>query len=158
MLKMESTITLSQRPNDLLRHNTEYNGLLYKYDLPTQNTAIIFRNKNSLVASEEADILTPTENLLNGLEVDKETAYESFVIKMQQTYNNEVDMYGDIRKAGDCQLKVLEFGTPIPYEVIEDPDSMKRIRSMFRVNTDIPGALELVHPNKFLPSKYKLTK
>ena len=77
---------------------------------------------------------------------------------MQQTYNNEVDMYGDIRKAGDCQLKVLEFGTPIPYEVIEDPDSMKRIRSMFRVNTDIPGALELVHPNKFLPSKYKLTK
>jgi len=30
---------------------------------------------------------------------------------------------------------------------------MKRIRSMFRVNTDIPGALELVHPNKFLPSK-----
>ena len=70
MLKMESTITLSQRPNDLLRHNTEYNGLLYKYDLPTQNTAIILRNKNSMVASEETDILTPTENLLNGLEVD----------------------------------------------------------------------------------------
>ena len=72
---------------------------------------------------------------------------------MQQKFNNEVDMYGDIKRAGDSQLKVLEFGTPIPYEVIEDPDSMKRIRSMFRVNTDIPGALELVHPNKFLPSK-----
>ena len=27
-------------------------------------------------------------------------------------------MYGDLRKAGDCQLEVLEFGTPIPYEVI----------------------------------------
>ena len=24
---------------------------------------------------------------------------------------------------------------------------------MYRVNTDIPGALELVHPNKFLASK-----
>ena len=23
---------------------------------------------------------------------------------------------------------------------------------MFRVNTDIPGAIELVHPNKFLPN------
>ena len=23
---------------------------------------------------------------------------------------------------------------------------------MFRVNTDIPGAMEVVHPNKFLPS------
>jgi hypothetical protein len=62
-------------------------------------------------------------------------------------------MYGDIKRAGDSQLKVLEFGTPIPYELIENPDSMKRIRSMFRVNTDIPGSLELVHPNKFLPSK-----
>jgi hypothetical protein len=50
-------------------------------------------------------------------------------------------------------LKVLDFGTPIPFEVLQDEDSMKRIRSMFRVNTDIPGALELVHPNKFLPSK-----
>lgn len=29
---------------------------------------------------------------------------------------------------------------------------MTRVRSMFRVNTDIPGALELVHPNKFLPN------
>jgi hypothetical protein len=62
-------------------------------------------------------------------------------------------MYGDIKKAGDSQLKVLEFGTPIPFEFLLEEDSMKKIRSMYRVNTDIPGALELVHPNKFLPSK-----
>ena len=29
---------------------------------------------------------------------------------------------------------------------------MKEIWSMFRVNTDIPGAMEVVHPNKFLPN------
>jgi len=29
---------------------------------------------------------------------------------------------------------------------------MKEVRSMFRVNTDIPGAMEVVHPNKFLPN------
>jgi hypothetical protein len=62
-------------------------------------------------------------------------------------------MYGDIREAGDCQLKVLEFGTPIPFEFVEDEEQMKYCRSMFRVNQDIPGALEIVHPNKFLPSK-----
>jgi hypothetical protein len=44
--------------------------------------------------------LTATEELLNELEVDKDTAFESFIIKMQQKYNNEVDMYGDIREAG----------------------------------------------------------
>jgi hypothetical protein len=62
-------------------------------------------------------------------------------------------MYGDVRKAGDVQLRVLEFGTPIPFTFLSDEESMKRLRSMFRVNTDIPGALELVHPNKFLASK-----
>ena len=63
-------------------------------------------------------------------------------------------MYGDVRKAGDVQLRVLEFGTPIPFTFLSDEESMKRLRSMFRVNTDIPGALELVHPNKFLASKF----
>ena len=62
-------------------------------------------------------------------------------------------MYGDIQEAGITDLKVLDFGVPIPHEVINDEDLMRRIRSMFRVNTDIPGALEVVHPNKFLPSK-----
>lgn len=49
-------------------------------------------------------------------------------------------------------MKVLEFGTPIPYEFIDNDEHMKYVRSMFRINTDIPGALELVHPNKFLPN------
>ena len=44
--------------------------------------------------------MTATEELLKELEVDKDTAFESFIIKMQQKYNNEVDMYGDIREAG----------------------------------------------------------
>ena len=63
-------------------------------------------------------------------------------------------MYGDIKKAGDSQLKVLEFGIPIPYEFVSDEDTMKKVSSMYRVNTDIPGAIEVVHPNKFLPSKF----
>jgi len=61
-------------------------------------------------------------------------------------------MYGDIKKAGDSQLKVLEFGIPIPYEFVSDEDVMKKVTSMYRVNTDIPGAIEVVHPNKFLPN------
>lgn len=42
---------------------------------------------------------------------------------------------------------------PIPFEFVADEEKMTKVRSMFRVNTDIPGAIELVHPNKFLPSK-----
>ena len=49
------------------------------------------------------------------LDADKDTAYESFIIKLNQEYNHEVDMYGDIRKAGDvAHLPVMEFGIPIP--------------------------------------------
>ena len=29
---------------------------------------------------------------------------------------------------------------------------MKTVRSMMRFNPDMPGAIELVHPNKFLPN------
>ena len=43
---------------------------------------------------------------------------------------------------------------PIPFEFVADDEKMNKVRSMYRVNTDIPGAIELVHPNKFLPSKY----
>ena len=52
---------------------------------------------------------------------------------------------------------MLEFGIPIPFEYVSNEETMKQVRSMYRVNTDIPGAIELVHPNKFLPSKYPHT-
>lgn len=64
-------------------------------------------------------------------------------------------MYGDIKKAGETNLKVLEFGIPIPWEVINDEVTMKTIRSLARFNPDMPGSIELVHPNKFLPSNVK---
>lgn len=49
-------------------------------------------------------------------------------------------------------IQVLEFGIPIPYETVNDEVYMKTIRSLFRYNPDMPGAIEQVHPNKFLPS------
>jgi hypothetical protein len=50
------------------------------------------------------------------------------------------------------QLRVLEFGVPIPHQFLADEVAMKTLRSLMRFNPDIPGALELVHPNKFLPN------
>ena len=63
-----------------------------------------------------------------------------------------MDMYGDVREAGESDLQVLEFGTPIPHKFLDDESNMKNLRGMFRFNPDIPGAIELVHPNKFLPN------
>lgn len=61
-------------------------------------------------------------------------------------------MYGDIKEAGSSDLAVLEFGVPIPHSFLESDVDMKRLRYCFRFNNDIPGAIELVHPNKFLPN------
>lgn len=85
----------------MLRHNTDFNGILYKYDLPTVNLPIVFRSQNKLETQEQAEQMTPTESLFSELECDKDTAFESFIIKMQHHFNNEVDMYGDIRQAGN---------------------------------------------------------
>ena len=76
-------------------------GKIFKYELPVINEEISFRSKAALVKAEEKETLTFTEKLFDALECDKDTAFESFVIKHQQAFNNEVDMYGDIRRAGD---------------------------------------------------------
>ena len=104
--KLESTISVKKKPDDMLRHGEEFGGITYKYDLPTVNSPIIFRSQQ-LALKDENEIQTVVENLLEQLMVDKDTSYESFVIKMNQTYNNEVDMYGDIKKAGESNLKVF---------------------------------------------------
>jgi hypothetical protein len=59
-------------------------------------------------------------------------------------------MYGDIRKAGSASLKVLQFGVPIPYDHLEDSLLMSDIRLHVTFNQDLPGAIENVHPNKFI--------
>jgi hypothetical protein len=59
-------------------------------------------------------------------------------------------MYGNIQKAGEVDLRVLDFGVPIPHRFLDNAENMKTIRSMMRFNPDMPGAIENVHPNKFI--------
>lgn len=125
--------------------------MIYKYDLPILNMPIKFHNKLATI-DENKELVTETMNLFEALECDKDTAYESFIIKFNQEFNHEVDMYGDIRPAGEVSLRVLEFGVPIPHQFLAEESNMKTLRSMMRFNPDIPGAIELVHPNKFLPN------
>ena len=166
-VEQEATISLNIGMEDMLKHREDAGGMLYKYDLPVENKPIVFKSKEALALVEKETELTPLQKLFDELDCDKDTAFESFIVKHHQTFNNEVDMYGDIKKAGDSQLKVsnlvlisslqvLEFGIPIPFEYVSNEETMKQVRSMYRVNTDIPGAIELVHPNKFLPSKSSL--
>ena len=72
--------------------------------------------------------------LFDILDCDKDTAYESFIIKFNQEFNHEVDMYGDIRKAGDVDLRVLDFGVPIPFTFLGDEENMKSLRIHARFN------------------------
>lgn len=131
-----------------MRHNEEVNGKLFKYDLPVENEAIEFKNALKVIDDDEAP--TGLERLYEKLDLDKESSFESMTVKLSQEYSNEVDMYGNIQKAGEVQLKVLEFGIPIPQDFLQDDTEMDRLRSTFRLNYDIPGAIELVHPNKFI--------
>jgi hypothetical protein len=59
-------------------------------------------------------------------------------------------MYGNVVKAGDTKHSVFQYGVPIPLDVIRDDKIMTRIRSYALYNTDLPGNIEDVHPNKFI--------
>ena len=82
---------------------------MYKYDLPMENEPITFKSQSSLAIADKIIETTAVENLYDMLEIDKDTAFESFIIKHNQLFNNEVDMYGDIQKAGDAKLKVSKL-------------------------------------------------
>ena len=79
---MEASITISTKANDQLRHNEEVAGQVFKYDLPIENIPIAFKNAAALILSEEKEIITPTQNLMDELDCDKDTAFESFSIKL----------------------------------------------------------------------------
>ena len=81
-----------------------------------ENVPLVFKNEMALIEAEELLEATPLQKLFDELDVDKDTAFESFIIKHHQTFNNEVDMYGDIQKAGEVQLKVSKgaLGGPRP--------------------------------------------
>jgi hypothetical protein len=55
---------VTKKPDDMLRHNEDVGGVLYKYDLPIENKPIVFRSE--LVIREEAP-LTATESLFDAL-------------------------------------------------------------------------------------------
>jgi hypothetical protein len=56
--------------------------MLYKYDLPTENLPIVFRSQNQLAERMTQEELTSAENLMGTLDCDKDTAFESFIIKL----------------------------------------------------------------------------
>lgn len=55
---------VNKKPDDMLKHNIEYGGILYKYDLPIENQPIMF--KSMLVPQEELNN-TSLENLFDTL-------------------------------------------------------------------------------------------
>jgi hypothetical protein len=77
---MDSSIKVNKKPDSMLKHQEEHGGEIYKYDLPVENKPIQF--KYQLVVREEEEMLTPVEKLFETLDCNLDTAYESFIIKM----------------------------------------------------------------------------
>jgi hypothetical protein len=74
--------------NDLddIPHNKLINNKEYKYGLPTKNE-ILF---SELVPIQEEPKIpnTSTENLFDILNLDKESSYESLILKIKEEYNH----------------------------------------------------------------------
>lgn len=145
----ETSMKLKFKKGTDLIHGEEIEGVIYKYDLPMVNKPIQFRNSLMVIDEQEEMESTPVMNLFDELEIDKDASYEQFVIKTNQAFNNEIDMYGDIKKAGLADPKLLQFGIPIPYESLEDKQLMADLRLNMTHNYDLPSILD-VHPNKFI--------
>jgi hypothetical protein len=97
-VKFESTQIIDRSSQIGLKHKVEENGVIYKYDLPLENKEIEFAHLKQLINLENIET-TPMLNMWEALELTKESSFEQYVIKVNQS-NNEVDMYGNIFSAG----------------------------------------------------------
>jgi len=92
--------------NDLdnIKHDIIEGNIEYKYGVPSKNVLPF----TDLIPAPEQPILpkTATENLYELLEMDKDSSYESLVLRYHQEFNTELDMYGDIVKAGETKHEV----------------------------------------------------
>jgi len=93
-MMVKSITHIDRKDESDLLHGDE-GGTIYKYDLPVLNQPIEFHNK-LMVIDQGKEALTQVQELFDILDCDKDTAFESFIIKFNQEYNHEVDMYGDI--------------------------------------------------------------
>ena len=84
---------IDRKDDDNMLHGMD-GSKAYKYDLPVVNEPMKLRNDLMVVEEEVAE--TQVQKLFEILDCDKDTAYESFMIKFSQEFNHEVDMYGDI--------------------------------------------------------------
>jgi hypothetical protein len=56
--------TISLKGTDILRHKEEFDGTIYKYDLPVQNSPIVFKRDAALALLEEEIDFTPVQKLM----------------------------------------------------------------------------------------------
>lgn len=75
---------------DNIIHNEENNGVVYKYGIPVKNS--LFKPRASALddVDEEASqkSMTPNERMMDMFELDKDSSYESLVLKYNEVFNN----------------------------------------------------------------------
>jgi hypothetical protein len=73
---------------DNLRHNVIENNIEYKYGVAVKNTLPF----SALIPAKDVYELpkTATENLFDLLEIDKDSSYESLILKYHQEYNTGI--------------------------------------------------------------------
>jgi hypothetical protein len=55
--QLESTLMVPKKPDNMLKHDEEIGGVIYKYDLPVENTAIVFKSQ---IVTKQDITTTPT--------------------------------------------------------------------------------------------------
>lgn len=72
---------------DEIPHNTEKDKIQYVYGMPVKNS--IYKPRSQLIEVETMyDYDTATESLINLLELNKDSSYESLVLKFDREFNN----------------------------------------------------------------------
>lgn len=86
-IKVYSMKMIDTKNLDFIPHNETINNEYYKYGLPVNNKQL--QSYNSFLTEKEKDINeTPMMNIINNFDLDKDSSYESLVLKYDEMYKN----------------------------------------------------------------------
>ncbi|KAL4453346.1 hypothetical protein ABPG74_017553 [Tetrahymena malaccensis] len=139
---------ITGRLDDETRVQVKY----YKYDLPIPNIDPEIKGVVDPFERAKREYETSNQRLWALLNLNENTPYETYELALRHKFNNELDMYGDIQDEAlirEQQQKELGDGA-IPLYNLTNVDYMERMRRHVTVNFNMPGAIELEHPHKFL--------
>eukprot|EP01017_Pseudomicrothorax_dubius_P042843 TRINITY_DN704_c0_g1_i16.p1 TRINITY_DN704_c0_g1~~TRINITY_DN704_c0_g1_i16.p1 ORF type:complete len:304 (-),score=70.71 TRINITY_DN704_c0_g1_i16:63-974(-) len=136
---------------EIFRESDKPEVRYYKYELPIPNIDPQIEGLKTYEELQEESIVTPNMEVWELLKLDKASSFEDYLMRVNETYKYEVDMYGEsTSKDLAVPFDPKNYQELIPLNKLQNTKYMENLHKCFTLNINFPGCMENEHPHRFL--------